>query len=51
LHLAFFDYRRERVGVLRFTGGCAADPGAPGAAYAGVAGRHPARAAPAAFKE
>jgi len=54
LGLAFFDYRRKRVGVLGFlplTGDRAADLRAIGAAYAGVAGKHPALAAPVVFKE
>ncbi|MGM9486488.1 1-acyl-sn-glycerol-3-phosphate acyltransferase [Ideonella sp. YS5] len=54
LGLAFFDYSRKRVGVLGFlqlTGDRAADLRAIGAAYAGVAGKHPGLAAPVAFKE
>jgi len=54
LGLAFFDYRRKRVGVLgfvRLTGDRDADLAAIGTAYAGVDGRHPALAAPVAFKE
>ena len=54
LGLAFFDYRRKRVGVLgfvRLTGDREADLTTIGAAYDGVAGRHPALAAPVVFKE
>jgi 1-acyl-sn-glycerol-3-phosphate acyltransferase len=54
LGLAFFDYGRKRVGVLgfvRLTGDREADLAAIGSAYAGVAGKHPALAAPIVFKE
>ena len=54
LGLAFFDYRRWRVGVLGFvdlTGDRAADLASIGAAYSGVAGRHPSLSAPVVFKE
>jgi 1-acyl-sn-glycerol-3-phosphate acyltransferase len=54
LGLAFFDYGRKRVGVLgfvRLTGDRDTDLAAIGTAYAGVAGKHPALAAPIVFKE
>jgi 1-acyl-sn-glycerol-3-phosphate acyltransferase len=54
LGLAFFDYRRKRIGVLgfvRLSGDREADLASIGTAYAGVAGRHPALSAPVVFKE
>jgi 1-acyl-sn-glycerol-3-phosphate acyltransferase len=54
LGLAFFDYRRKCVGVLGFmqlSGDRDADLAIIGTAYAEVAGRHPALAAPVVLKE
>ncbi len=53
LGLAFFDYRRKRIGVqsfLRLCGDRAADLAAIASAYDGVIGRHPELAAPIALK-
>ncbi len=51
--LAFFDYRRRRIGVqgfLRLGGDRAVDLAAIAAAYDGVVGRHPDLAGPIALK-
>lgn len=54
LGLAFFDYRRRRVGImgyLRLSGDRAADLAAIAAAYADVQGRRPDLAAPVTLRE
>ncbi|HJV68581.1 1-acyl-sn-glycerol-3-phosphate acyltransferase [Ideonella sp.] len=54
LGLAFFDYRRRRVGVqgfLRLSGERQVDLAAIACAYDGVIGRHPDLAGPIALKE